>query len=810
MKRALPALAALGFLLNAASGCASFRPSHPARAGQDAAAAAAIPRTDPAHTYAVLVNGGGNRAMNYQSHLIHIKQLVALLRETHVDPAKVTIFSGDGADPLPDLATRELVQNPDLWLLPRGGGSLRPEIAFVDSKVEGFTLQAARKDAIRHWFETTGKSLKGGDTLLFYVTDHGEKNKKDLTNNSITLWNESLEVDELRELIGYLDPAVRVVEVMSQCFSGAFARTIYPYEPSVETTIISDDGPADTAVSSEPESPSTPTGNVCGYFSVTADRPAYGCYPENRGKEGIGHSHKMFEALDVLGALPEANKRVQVSDSTPDVPHTSSDFYLEQLLERVAKEKGEEKTQTVDALIAEAWHDRGAWEPEIRLLDRIGRTFGTFSPRSLSELQEQSKSLPDFAKQLRTYGDRWTAALEALKVENFSKFLDAQPKWREWLQPQTLSALDAKARNDLLHEMLPQLASFSRGDAKRYERLDSLRAKSEQANAAAYRAEVRLGAVLRMQTILTTIAGRTYVSGHAAPAERAVYEKLTACEALALGPAPTQTSAAALDAPEPFPKLADERALVDKVMPAWMGIEYRPLVPQEQKKHATEKGAVFVTNVFDESPAAQAGLQIGDIILGPPNAPFAEPHAVREWTMRSEIGKAEPLALLRDDKPANVTLRPAPFPLKLPDLPGPPPVGSEAPPLKVGMFKGGKQVVDAKSMLLFFWATWCLPCKASLPEVLAFNKERGVQVVAITDEDAELLEQFFAKNDTPLADMVAIDPLRTAFRQYGVSGTPTYVLIDDDGVVRYYHVGYKPDAGLGIEGWKWKEATKNK
>src|SRR6185503_9269172 len=153
--------------------------------------------------------------------------------------------------------------------------------------------------------------------------------------------------------------------------------------------------PTETAVPLELENESTPTGNVCGYFSVTADRPAYGCYPENRGKEGIGHSHKMFEALDVLGFLPEANRRIQVSDNTPDVPHTSSDFYLEQLLEREAKEKNEEKTQTVDALLAEAWRDRGAWEPDIRLLDRIGRTFGTFSPRSLSELQEQSKSLPD-------------------------------------------------------------------------------------------------------------------------------------------------------------------------------------------------------------------------------------------------------------------------------------------------------------------------------------------------------------------------------------------------------------------------------
>jgi thiol-disulfide isomerase/thioredoxin len=127
------------------------------------------------------------------------------------------------------------------------------------------------------------------------------------------------------------------------------------------------------------------------------------------------------------------------------------------------------------------------------------------------------------------------------------------------------------------------------------------------------------------------------------------------------------------------------------------------------------------------------------------------------------------------------------------------------------MVESGKQVVDAKSKLLFFWATWCLPCKASLPEVVAFSKERGIEVVAITDEDPEVLQKFFAQTDFPLKASVAVDPLRTAFRSYGVSGTPTFVLVDDEGVVRHYHAGYDATKGLGIDGWTYKEAaTKNK
>ena len=67
--------------------------------------------------------------------------------------------------------------------------------------------------------------------------------------------------------------------------------------------------------------------------------------------------------------------------------------------------------------------DTAAWEPEIRLLDRIGHTFGSFSPRSLAELEEQAGALAQFSDRLSTYADRWQQTLESLKRENFDRFL---------------------------------------------------------------------------------------------------------------------------------------------------------------------------------------------------------------------------------------------------------------------------------------------------------------------------------------------------------------------------------------------------
>ncbi len=240
---------------------------------------AVIPREG--RTYALLLNGGGRPAINYRSHLQHVKGVLELLRANGVRSEDIGVFSGDGADPAADLATREQTAGPEFWLIPQATVRALFPITYVDSVVDGVTLRPARKDALRAWFAQQGVRLRRGDTLLFYVTDHGHKNAQDLTNNTIVLWGEELTVTELRELFALVDPRVRVVMLMSQCYAGAFANAIFR------------DG------DNQP-----PPGDVCGYFASTADRPAYGCYPENRGKEaderhaGGGAGNESYDRAD--------------------------------------------------------------------------------------------------------------------------------------------------------------------------------------------------------------------------------------------------------------------------------------------------------------------------------------------------------------------------------------------------------------------------------------------------------------------------------------------------------------------------------
>ena len=152
----------------------------PHRAGEAAPAALAV----------LMINGGGTKAQNYQSHLLHVQQLYALFLRLGVPRERISIFSGDGPDPGADLAVRELTSEESFWLLrgTRLEHTLGAPITYADSRVDGATLQPATKTAISAWFAEAKKRLRPGDTLLVYVTDHGTKNKDDTSNNAITLW----------------------------------------------------------------------------------------------------------------------------------------------------------------------------------------------------------------------------------------------------------------------------------------------------------------------------------------------------------------------------------------------------------------------------------------------------------------------------------------------------------------------------------------------------------------------------------------------------------------------------------------------
>lgn len=742
------------------------------------------PGKTPARVHALLVNGGGSPDINFHSHLSHLEKLVALLDRAGIPRDRVTVLASDGDSPQPDLASSD-EQPEGFWLIePTALGSrLAPRPKLIDSRLPGVKLAPATRASVQRTFLDLGRRLQAGDTLLLYVTDHGDEQKRDPLGNRIVLWGrgESLTVRQLRALIARLPAGVRVVSLMSQCFSGGFAHLA--------------DGPEGSS------SGGLPDGRSCGYFSSTADRPAYGCYPESAGDDQIGHSFEFFQNLVAGGgAFSKAHEGVLVGDRTPDVPLRSSDVFLQNQLARAAQAAGTDPVVFADALIAEGFRDRARFEPELRLLDRIGAAFGMTSPRSIAGLEESSRRLRSLMEQLEAHGKAWDDVQSDLAQSNLQRFVQAQPVWQKRLAIQG-HALAEPARVHLLRDLLAALVPFSQNDRASFDRLEQVAAQGERAQQAAYRLEVRLAAVLRLRTILDRIAGVTLLGRPDRAAAARALDRLRACEAFSL---PLPPPATPPPTPEPYPGFDEEMKLAAEVLPAWMGISFRP-APRVPRL-TLPAGAAQILAVFPDSPAKKAGLEVGDVVLGPPGAPFDEPNEVRTWTVLSVIGKPQPLVVVRDGQRRTVTLVPAARPVTWPELPGPPKVGTAAPPLRGQAFRGTlpATLVGKGEHLLFFWATWCAPCKAAVPEVMAFAQARQVPVVAITDEPRETLQAFFARWKQPFPAVVVSDEARGSFSAYGVSGTPTFVLVGADGVVRGLRTGYAPDQGLPVPGWRWQ------
>lgn len=88
-------------------------------------------------------------------------------------------------------------------------------------------------------------------------------------------------------------------------------------------------------------------------------------------------------------------------------------------------------------------------------------------------------------------------------------------------------------------------------------------------------------------------------------------------------------------------------------------------------------------------------------------------------------------------------------------------------------------------LLLVFFATWCPPCKQEVPELIRITnsyKEQGLLVCAVSVDNARsVLPPFIEKKGINYT--VLHDGYRTAAEQYKVSGIPTNMLIDRNGII---------------------------
>lgn len=102
-------------------------------------------------------------------------------------------------------------------------------------------------------------------------------------------------------------------------------------------------------------------------------------------------------------------------------------------------------------------------------------------------------------------------------------------------------------------------------------------------------------------------------------------------------------------------------------------------------------------------------------------------------------------------------------------------------------YKGQVVIID-------FWATWCPPCRNSIPTfVKLYNKyhEQGFTILGVSlDSDEQALRNFSKEMNIPYPVLLGNKEIA---RVYQVSGIPKTIFLDKKGSIRKTQVGFAPE-----------------
>ncbi len=141
------------------------------------------------------------------------------------------------------------------------------------------------------------------------------------------------------------------------------------------------------------------------------------------------------------------------------------------------------------------------------------------------------------------------------------------------------------------------------------------------------------------------------------------------------------------------------------------------------------------------------------------------------------------------------------LPARLYALPKP---GQQAPNLNV-ITTSGQQVslenYRGYVLVIDFFATWCPPCKASIPHLVGMNRKYGKQGLQILgqslDEDGERpVKSFIVEHRINYPVALAPEKVQT---DYGITSVPVMFVIDKKGKVAEVYRGFSDEIGRSME-----------
>ena len=105
---------------------------------------------------------------------------------------------------------------------------------------------------------------------------------------------------------------------------------------------------------------------------------------------------------------------------------------------------------------------------------------------------------------------------------------------------------------------------------------------------------------------------------------------------------------------------------------------------------------------------------------------------------------------------------------------------------------------QGKVVLINFWATWCAPCRAEIPDLQTAYETRqndGFVVLGVNVEESRAtVEPFVA--EFGMTYPVLFDETGQLLKLYRAIGLPMSILVDEEGLIQARHIGYLTEGQL--------------
>jgi peroxiredoxin len=105
--------------------------------------------------------------------------------------------------------------------------------------------------------------------------------------------------------------------------------------------------------------------------------------------------------------------------------------------------------------------------------------------------------------------------------------------------------------------------------------------------------------------------------------------------------------------------------------------------------------------------------------------------------------------------------------------------------------------LKGKVVVLDFWASWCVPCKKSMPHLIQLYNDHTADSLLIiginVDTQIDKMREFQNAINEDITFPLIFDSESKIPPLYNVEGMPTTVIVNRDGVIKYKEVGYNDD-----------------